>query len=368
MPIQPVQPSQPFEASLGQGESGLVGTMEVAILDNDGNTVVGPVTTDITEETVGGQPTGVYTWNCPAAPAVAGQYVIVWSPDGTWDPETTSTPDELIVSTSGLFPPLPPAVDGGPELGPATAWTTPDQVALCCDLPEGTDLDSLEPFINEASQLLFLFSGRLFFGLGTKTGARPPCRYGCACGQVLSRGHIVGDWWGTQDACNPSRVLLSGYPVREITQVKIDGAVLAATEYGLLNWRWLVRKNDGVWPYCQNMSLDDTEDGTWSVSYTYGQNPPIVGQAASAELACELYKACNTDECSLPTGVTRIVRQGVVIERMAFAAWGLQGGIWKTGLPLVDAFLNAVARNGLQRRPTIWSPASHLQYPKRALI
>jgi hypothetical protein len=226
-------------------------------------------------------------------------------------------------------------------------------------------------FSYAASELLFQYSGRQYFGLGTKEGARPPCRNGCGCGQVLSRGHVVpGPWWswyGSDGACEPSRVLLSGYPVRQITEVKIDGAVLDPDEYGLYRWRWLVRKNDGVWPRCQNLSLDDTEEGTWSVTYTYGQDPPIAGQLAAMELACELYKACGGGDCALPKGVTRVIRQGVVIEKLAFAAWGLQQGIWKTGLTRVDAFLNMANPHGIQRRATIWSPASHLQYVRRAL-
>lgn len=367
--------AQPFEAVFESGQTGLTGVVQVAVQDNDGNTVIGPTSLNITEEVVNAVPTGVYTWNAPAAPVVLGQYTIAWSPDGSWDPFFVSI-DDLVVVTApavGVLPPIPPPIGGGLSPGPASAWTTPEAVAVCCGLGEEVDIQTLVPFIDEASELLFMFSGRQFYGLAAKYGVRPPCRYGCGCGQILSRGHIVGDWWGTESACDPSRVLLSGYPVREILQVNIDGDVLAPSEYGLQNWRWLVRKNDGVWPRCQDMSLDDTEDGTWSVSYTYGQNPPFSGQAAAAELACELHKACSGGECALPTGVTRIIRQGIVIEKMAFAAWGLQkntareAGTWRTGLPQVDAFLSAFNPRGLQRRPTIWSPSRHLAYSRRAL-
>jgi len=162
-------------------------------------------------------------------------------------------------------------------------------------------------------------------------------------------------------------VLLSGYPVREITQIKVDGDILAANEYGLWKWRWLVRKNDDWWPRCQDLSLDDTEDGTWSVAYTYGQTPPMPAQDAAAELACEIYKSCTAQDCALPKGTTRIVRQGVVIEKLAFVTWGLQNGVWRTGLPKVDAFLSWANPHGIQRRATVWSPARRMQYPRRAL-
>lgn len=88
--------------------------------------------------------------------------------------------------------------------------------------------------------------------------------------------------------------------------------------------------------------------------------------AAAAQLACEIYKACadvTSGDCVLPKGVTRVTRQGVTIEKLAFTSWGYIGknnrGFapgWRTGLPLVDAFLNAYARSGLVRRPVFWSP------------
>jgi hypothetical protein len=61
-----------------------------------------------------------------------------------------------------------------------------------------------------------------------------------------------------------------------------------------------------------------------------------------------------------------VIRQGIVIEMLAFAAWGQQEGIWRTGLTLVDTFLNGVNPSRLQRRPTVWSPTARMQYPRRA--
>jgi hypothetical protein len=367
-----VETSAPFEASFGSGETGLVGTVEVAVIDNDGNVVIGPTTTNITEEIIGGVPVGIYTWNAPAAPAVVGQYVIVWSPHGDWDPQEASTPDELVVleaGTVGTLPPIPAPVEGGLPSGPASAWTTGDAVALCCSAEIGTDTSVFDESIDEASQLLFELSGRRFLGLASKT-VRPHCRCGCTYCQVLSRGHVIDTGGGAgccENSCEPSRVLLSGYPVREITQVMIDGDVLAESEYGLYRWRWLIRRNNGFWPHNQNLTLADTEDGTWSVSYTYGKNPPLAGQAAAAELACEIYKQCAVGDCELPTGVSRITRQGITIERLAFTAWGLQNGVWRTGLRRVDAFLNAYNPHRLSRRPSVWSPASHMQYARPEL-
>jgi hypothetical protein len=237
----------------------------------------------------------------------------------------------------------------------------------------------------QASALLFELSGRLYPGeCGPKT-VRPSC-LSCACGyQILSRGHIVGPWdygyllAGLCDmclvACSPSRIKLSGYPVQEITEVKIDGDVLPDTDYTLWKGRYLTHLNDGRWPIRQNLTLEDTEDGTFSISYTYGADPPSLGQAAAAQLACEIYKSCANatgagGACALPVGVTRVTRQGVTIEKLAFTTWGYTPASrargsrspgWNTGLPLVDAFLNAYNSAGLKRRPVFYAPG-HRRY------
>lgn len=375
-----VESSAPFEASYGSGLTGLVGTVEAAVLDGDNNVVIGPTTADIAEQVVDGSPNGIYVWNCPAAPAVASgmeQFFVAFSPDGTWDPVTTSSPDELNVYATGTVPvpqPIAPPSEGGPGFGPATAWTTAEAVAECCELETGTDPEVFQPFVDTASQLLFAFSGRLYRGLDSKEGVRPLCRPGCACGQVLSRGYFIPasrqpfawDWWGVcSGPCDPSRVLLSGYPVREITQVKIDGDVLDPSEYRLDRYRWLVRLNGEAWPACQNLGLADTEEGTWSVSYTFGQNPPLAGQDAAAELACQLYKNCGGDEnCAIPAGAVRLIRQGVVIERGIFKR-DPKTGAWATGMMSVDMFLNGYNPAGLTRRPMVQGPASRMRYARK---
>ncbi len=256
-----------------------------------------------------------------------------------------------------------------------TTWITGEDVLACCDV-ETTDSALFDEAAEQAVDLLFERSGRLFPGAcGPKT-VRPPC-LACACGyQVLSRGYVVGPWdwgyplWGLCDfclvSCAPSRVKLAGHPVREITEVKIDGDVVSPSLYTVYQHRYLTRLDDGRWPIQQDLTLEDTEDGTFSVTYTYGADPPEIGRAAAAQLACELYKACSgATDCALPKGVTSITRQGVRIEKAAFTQWAFvparyarsgRAAGWNTGLPLVDAFLAAYNPSGLQRRPTFWSP------------
>lgn len=356
-----VEQSASFEAIVEVGISGLVGTIEVQIQDNIGNTVFGPTAAAIIEYPVG---SGFYQGTL-TAPAAIGQFSIAWSDDGSFAANHTYV-DDLTVVAAGAGDALPPLVPVGPgpgmRRGPCNSWTTEEDIADCCDAQVGTDYTVFTDVASTASQVLWELSARLFSGTCDRTVR--PCRIGPdMCGyQVLSRGHIVGwdgnYWNGTPCACHHySEVLLSGYPIREIIEVKIDGVVLADTEYRIDSGRRLVRLNGNSWPSCQRLDLADTEEGTWSVRYTYGQNPPWIGQKAARELACELYKACSGDpECALPAGISRISRQGITIERSAFTAWGRQGGIWRTGLPLVDIFLNTYNPSGLTRRPVMMTP------------
>lgn len=251
--------------------------------------------------------------------------------------------------------------------GPCTPWITGDDVADCCNV-ETTSGALFDQVAQDASDLLFEISGRLYAGECGPRTVRPACD-SCFCGyQVLSRGYVIGPWdYGYPlmlcdsclIACSPSLIKLAGVPVREVTEVLIDGDVVDPTTYRVFNDRYLQRLDNGHWPTSQNLTLADTEDGTFSITYTYGADPPALGVAAAASIACEMFKACDnatSGACVLPTGVTRITRQGITIDRLAFTSWGFREGRWATGLPLVDAFLATVNPAGLQRRPVFWSP------------
>ncbi len=255
----------------------------------------------------------------------------------------------------------------GPVLGPCSAWLSGDDVAACCTGFSGSDVSVLDEYAVMASQALFEVSGRQFAGECERTVR--PCRQSCNCWgpQILSRGHIVdtgpGWYWGGSywdcngDTCGCgflSRVRLAGYPVREVTEVKISGDVLDPGEYRLDGWRFLVRLNDTAWPACQDLSLDGDQPGTFEVSYLWGVDPPSLAVAAAAELACQLFTACNPDagDCALPSGVVEVVRQGVRYSRQ-FAVSLFAG---RTGLVNVDAFLSAYAGNRPRRRPAVFSP------------
>ncbi len=273
----------------------------------------------------------------------------------------------------------------GPVLGPCTSWCSADDVACCC----GADLETVGPALLdtaalEASMALYELSGRKFSGLCTRTVR--PCRDACACWgnstfglgpwywTSAAWGYAPSGWWwynecGDRAGCGAtSQVPLAGYPVREILEVKIDGAVLDPLDangnpnYRLDGWRTLTRMDDPGppivtrrFPHCQSMALDDDQPGTFSISYSFGVDPPQLGIDAAAELACELYKACSGEACALPANATRVTRQGIQIERSVVLAL-LAEPSKPTGLLHLDLFLAAYSQKTKVRRPALFSP------------
>jgi len=225
--------------------------------------------------------------------------------------------------------------------------------------------------------LLYEITGRQFSGLCTATVR--PANQRCTCWWWIPAGVALPSSWGwgsfggygwgwgnratnERFGCQPlSRVKLPGYPVREILEVKIDGAVVDPSQYRLDGWRWLTRlaseDADGNltaqrWPGCSRSDCADDEPGTFSVSYQFGISPPPLGVAAAAALASEIFNACTGGECALPSRVTKVLRQGVQIDRVITAAAALRQG--NSGIQLVDAFLAGYPGTG--RRPSVFSP------------
>jgi hypothetical protein len=331
---------------------GLTGTIGVTIDDGNGNNVVPRTTGSILQiECVGLEAVYRYLGVFPGDPALS-PYVI------TWDDTVNIATEEILVSVA------PSPSEAG---GPCTDWIDGEDVAACCgvETSSGALFDSAAA---EASALLYELSGRQYSGFCGPRTVRPECD-SCFCGyQVLSRGYVIGPWdYGYPlmlcdsclIACSPSRIKLAGYPVRAISEVKINGDVVSPTEYTIWNGRYLTRLNDQRWPVAQDLTVADTEDSTFSISYYYGSDPPALALSAAAQLGCELYRACadaTSGDCALPAGTTRVTRQGVVIEKLAFTSWAFRDGSWRTGMPLVDAFLAAYNPAGIKRRPTFWSP------------
>lgn len=348
----PVAPGAPFDAFAEAFDPGLVGQISVSIYDQNNNLISGPQTTGIVEIAAIGSLAryGVTLY----APGAADTYLVVWDDN---EPDPNSASEELLVSNSVV-----------PTTGPG--WITGADVAECCaGANAGSDTSVFDSAAAAANDVLFILSGRQFPGLQGPVKVRPPSSCGCWSGPIWTTGGGAawidnGWWWNGRrlGRCNGlSAVTLSGYPVREIIAVKIDGSFLTSNEYRLDQAKDLVRMRDVTqpnrklcWPGCQILDLPDTESGTWSVSYTWGADPPWQAIDAAKELACEIYKACNDDDtCQLPSGVTKVVRQGVEFQRSILASALASGAV---GLPMCDLFLGTYNPDKLPRRSAIYSP------------
>lgn len=238
--------------------------------------------------------------------------------------------------------------------GVCTPWVTGADATLCCPDIATTDTALLDTAVHEASDLLFLLSGSRYPGICETTVdacADRSCweplwpRYAWAWGWGAAWGY--GYPWQNASNRHAWMIRLAGYPVREILEVTIEGDVIDPADYRLQQNRYLIRIDGHNWPAC-HQPTPDTGVGTFFIHYLYGLEPPIAGQAAAAELACAIVKACpgsGFDDCEIPVGTVQVARQGITINVEKLGLWLL--GSMRTGMPLVDAFLSTY---GQQRR------------------
>lgn len=247
--------------------------------------------------------------------------------------------------------------------GPCEAWPVRWICDVSCESPAVT-----AQAVEVATEVVWALSGRQF-GLCTVT--LRPCRRDCgdypwpsggysewAGSSWISPSLVSGQWFNvvcgrcTGDCtCSSISEIVLPAPVHDVVQVKIDGVVVSGSEYRLDDNRLLVLLDD-EWPRCNDLNLPDTEPNTWSVTARYGLEVPAGGAWAVGELACELIRAGNGEDCRLPRNVTQLVRQGVTIQFPSLSDL-LDGG--RTGLYLVDQFVATWNPGGLRRRSGVYS-------------
>jgi hypothetical protein len=159
-------------------------------------------------------------------------------------------------------------------------------------------------------------------------------------------------------ACSHSAASVITLPglVGEVLAVKVDGVDVAASAYRVDNGNQLVRTDGEPWPTTQDMTLGDSEVGTFSVSYRRGPGVDTRGAYAAGLLACEFAKGLTGGDCKLPRSVVQMTRQGVTFTRTP--------GVFPDGLTgnqIVDAYIISVNPRHLQEQPVVWSP--DLDYP-----
>jgi len=143
-----------------------------------------------------------------------------------------------------------------------------------------------------------------------------------------------------------------GGVVGPVDEVKIDGRVLDPDEYAIAD-TYLLRTNGQPWPSAQDMTLADTEVGTWSVTYLPAHPVDELGEYAAGILACEYAKACSGQACRLPESVVSITRAGI---QMTLAPGSFPGGF--TGIGEVDSYLRRWNPHGLKTPAEVYIPRS----------
>lgn len=153
-------------------------------------------------------------------------------------------------------------------------------------------------------------------------------------------------------SCNTVEEVTLPGGVYQVLQVLVDGVELSPSAYRLDDNRLVVRTDGGTWPLCNDLSKDDDQVGTWSITAQWGEPLPEIGKLAIGELACEFGKYLSGQDCALPETVTSLSRQGVSLT-FADPNTALEQG--RVGLHFTDMFLSAFNPGGLRARSQVYS-------------
>ncbi len=310
-------------------------------------TTTGPA---ITPYAVFGHPSaGVFTFDLTVN--AAGTWTYRWSGTGA-----------IVAGETGRLVVFAVGSAGSPRSGPCSNWISVDQLSSCEGVPETATEGQKETAIAVASDLLWRWSGYKYGGLCFDS-VRP-------CSQNSYLEQTYPDWYGsnwgwdrrlwgtclcqasTHDGCGCSfipKIQLGRDPIVGIVEVRIDGAVLAATKYKIEDNFWLIRTDGNPWPCCQDLTKADAVAGgaaatlnTFAVDFVWGQNPPAAGVEAAIDLAIQTAKACVGADCAIPEEFGTIIRQGETRVNIQPTDLGRDfAGNMRQGLKSVDRFLSS---------------------------
>lgn len=216
-------------------------------------------------------------------------------------------------------------------------WPVPDtgDCANGCTIPDDVDEALLEAASVQAGIILRTLSGNQ---IGTCTDTIRPlsecgvCRGFCRCGS--------GD---------RIRVLSGVGPVAEVTEVTVDGLTVDDSGYRFYpSSQLLYRVPPDVWPTRDTKWADCGDPDTMCVDVVIGSVPDAWALAVHAELTCELLKACNGEDCRIPTNATQVSGQGISIT--------LSPTELKQFIPAVAGWVAAVNPANKTQPSKVWSP------------
>lgn len=256
-----------------------------------------------------------------------------------------------------------------PTRGPCSPW---DPI-WCCDLSVAGSAAVSGSALEAATEILYNLSGQIF---DVCEFTVRPCRHECVDAGFWGGGMSgYGPWWewgsywprpaliagswynltcgGCTGVCSCTRISEAWLPspVSSVVSVKLDGQTLPASGYRVDDYRKLVRLGGLDWPICQDLTLADTEVGTWSVTVRVGETVPVIGQWAVGELACEIIKSCTGQACAIPRNATSVTRQGITIDFPTFSELLTHGLL---GLRWTDMFISTYNPNRLKAPPLVF--------------
>lgn len=308
----------------------------VLTITREGVTIIGPLgLDDVVRDGVGQYH---YDWVI-GAQALEGEYAVTWTADMPGDSEP-SMGFEII------------DVERNPVPG---FWGCDWPIDAACETEEWLSFpeDVRQRAVSMASATLSrLTGGRVTSCVST---VRPDLR-GRFCG---SGGWRSGYLWGSQytrtltsyaGTLDARRVRLPA-PVGRIVEVEVGDAIIDPTMYEVRgnDLVWLGSVETIPWPAVPEMYAPLGAPNTFAVHYINGYEPDGNAAYAMGLMALEFARACTKGKkCSLPPGVTTIVRQGVTLE---IPSGAFPGGL--TGIREIDGFIAIWNPRGLVQRPQV---------------
>lgn len=203
-----------------------------------------------------------------------------------------------------------------------------------CGLDATLDADLVVELIDLASDILAFATGGRVRGRTTMT-FRPV---------HTEASHQLNEMVGAfAPSINGRSPLPLPGPDPEVTEVVVDGVVLAPTEYVVVDGQFLLRVG-AAWPWGNDLELADTEDGTWSVTVRFGEPTGGLARRAAMSLVQEMAAPYTGRVSRLPNGVTAANVQGASVT-VESAAEALRDGVEDTTIHL-QRFLGLYAADG----------------------
>lgn len=169
----------------------------------------------------------------------------------------------------------------------------------------------------------------------------------CGCAGALVSIVCDGKVWPA--------VELPHTPVVDVLEVTIDGDPFV--DFRVVDDRYLIRNDAGLWPQRNDLGLEPSEPGTWEIEYRYGAAPPDYLAFAAELLACEFMAAWCTEgdcpPCHLPERLQSITYEGATMAVLDPFTFMESGGF---GVPQIDYAVRAANPANLQRNGRVVLP------------